>query len=145
MYMGAFLIIYSEGSGWNFGISRLYFLGTAIGMLLGLLYCIWNNKCYKDLGKQVTPETRLPLGFIGAFAVPITMFAFIWTIYSSIYRSTNKILSSPFGFRTVLTFLTCLNYVVDAYTIYVVSVLAAIAMLGAFFRRSLPIICDADV
>jgi MFS family permease len=139
MFLGAFPIVYQEMRGWNEGIGGLSFLGLAVGMIVGLLYTIIDNGRYKKLGKMATPESRLPPCMIGAITLPIGMFGFAWTNYPAIHWSASIILSAPFGFGSVLVFLSCLNYLMDAYTIYAASVLAAGAMLRSFFGASFPL------
>jgi MFS family permease len=139
MFLGAFPIVYQQGRGWNEGAGGLAFLGLAIGMLIGLLYTIIDNKRYRKLGTGALPEARMPPGIIGAITLPIGMFAFAWTNFPSIHWSASVILSAPFGFGTVLVFIACLNYLLDAYTIYAASVLAAGAMLRAFIGAAFPL------
>jgi multidrug resistance protein len=139
MFLGAFPIVYQQMRGWNEGIGGLSFLGLAVGMIIGLLYTIIDNGRYKKLGKMATPESRLPPCMIGSITLPIGMFGFAWTNYPSIHWSASIILSAPFGFGSVLVFLSCLNYLMDAYTIYAASVLAAGAMLRSFFGASFPL------
>ncbi|KAJ4287154.1 hypothetical protein N0V90_012552 [Kalmusia sp. IMI 367209] len=139
MLMGAFPIIYEDLRGWNEGIGGLAFLGVSIGCCIGLGYIIMDNKRYKAHGKQATPETRLPPTIVGGFVLPISMFAFAWTSFPSIHWSASIILSSGFGFGMVLVFLSILNYLIDAYTIYAASVLAATAMYRAIFGAAFPL------
>jgi MFS family permease len=139
MFLGAFPIVYQQGRGWNEGLGGLAFMGLVVGMLLGLTYTIIDNKRYKKLGKGATPEARLPPGIIGAIALPVGMFSFAWTNSADIHWSASIILSAPFGFGTVLIFLSCLNYLLDAYTIYAASVLGAGAILRAFFGTAFPL------
>jgi len=139
MFMGAFPIVYEKSRGWNAGIGGLAFLGLTIGMLFGLLYTILDNGRYKNLGKAAPPEARLPPAMIGAVALVVGMFAFAWTNSPGIHWSASIILSAPFGFGCVLVFLSCINFLLDAYTIYAASVLAAGAMLRAFFGAAFPL------
>lgn len=133
MFMGAMPIVYNEKRGWSPGIGGLAFMGIAVGIILGLIYAIWdNNNRYIKLfvSKAATAESRLPPAIVGAVALPVGMFAFAWTNYPSIHWSASIILSAPFGFGCVLVILPMLNYLIDSYTIYAASVLAA----GAIFR-----------
>lgn len=139
MFMGAFPIVYQQDRGWNEGIGGLAFLGLAGGMLIGLAYTIIDNRRYTKLGKTAIPESRLPPGAIGAVALPIGMFGFAFTNYPSVHWSASIILSAPFGFGAVLVFLSCLNYLLDAYTIFAASVLAAGAMLRSLFGAAFPL------
>lgn len=139
MFLGAFPIVYQQQRGWSPGIGGLAFLGLAVGMIIGLGYTIYDNKRYTKLGKQATPESRLPPALIGALVLPASMFAFAWTNSPNIHWSASIILSAPFGFGCVLVFLSCLNYLLDAYTIYAASVLAAGAILRSLFATAFPL------
>ncbi|KAJ5877644.1 Major facilitator superfamily domain general substrate transporter [Penicillium solitum] len=140
MFMGAMPIVYNEDRGWSEGIGGLSFLGIAVGIIFGLIYAIWdNNSRYMKLSaaKSATAESRLPPAIVGGIALPIGMFAFAWTNYPSIHWSVSIILSAPFGFGCVLVILPIMNYLIDTYTIYAASVLAAAAIfrsvVGAVF------------
>ena len=140
MFLPAFPVIYEQGRGWNEGIGSLPFLGLAVGMLLGLLYTILDDRHrYQKLRETATPESRLPPGMIGALALPIGMFGFAWTNSPTIHWSASVILAAPYGFGTVLVFISILVYLLDAYTIYAASVLAAGAMLRAFIGAAFPL------
>ena len=140
MFMAAMPIVYNEDRGWNEGIGGLAFLGIAVGIILGLVYPIYDNTTrYMKLSvsKTATAESRLPPAIVGAIALPVGMFAFAWTNYPSINWSVGIILSGPFGFGCVLVILPIINYLIDSYTIYAASVLAAAAIfrsvVGAVF------------
>lgn len=139
MFLGAFNIVYQQQRGWNAGVGGLAFLGLAVGEVAGLAYTIPDNKRYQKLGKDATPESRLPPAMAGAFALPIGMFAFAWTNGANIHWSASIILSAPFGFGSVCVFISCLNYLMDSYTIYAASVMAAAAMLRSFFGAAFPL------
>ncbi|RYP65998.1 hypothetical protein DL769_006164 [Monosporascus sp. CRB-8-3] len=142
MFMGAMPIVYNEGRGWNGGIGGLAFMGIAVGIILGLVYAIYdNNGRYMKLflSKTATAETRLPPAIVGAIALPVGMFAFAWTNYPSIHWSVSIILSAPFGFGCVLVILPIVNYLIDSYTIYAASVLAAAAILRSIVGAVFPL------
>ncbi|KAH6723400.1 hypothetical protein BKA61DRAFT_664130 [Leptodontidium sp. MPI-SDFR-AT-0119] len=83
-------------------------------------------------------KSRLPTGMLGAVDLPVGMFAFAWKNFPDVYWSVSIILSTPFGFGVALIFMPCLNYLLDAYTIYAASVLAAGAMLRSLFGAAFP-------
>jgi hypothetical protein len=142
MFMGAMPIVFGQGRGWSEGISGLAFLGILVGILIGLAYAIFdNNTRYTRLSvaKTATAESRLPPAIIGAVALPIGMFAFAWTNYPSIHWSACIILSSPFGFGCVLVILPIINYLIDSYTIFAASVLAAAAILRSIMGAVFPL------
>jgi hypothetical protein len=67
------------------------------------------------------------------------MFGFAWTNYPSIHWIVSIILTAPFGFGMVLVFLSCMNYLIDSYTIYAASVLAANSVLRSLFGAAFPL------
>ncbi|KAJ5178068.1 Major facilitator superfamily domain general substrate transporter [Penicillium coprophilum] len=142
MFMGAMPIVYNEDRGWSEGIGGLSFLGIAVGIIFGLIYAIWdNNSRYMKLfvAKSATAESRLPPAIVGGIALPIGMFAFAWTSYPSIHWSISIILSTPFGLGCVLVILPIMNYLIDSYTIYAASVLAAAAIFRSVVGAAFPL------
>ena len=145
LLFGAFPIVFQESRGWSQGIGGLAFLGVAVGMLIGTTYAIIDNKRYRRLGDaredgEAPPEAgRLPPAIAGAIALPLGMFWFAWTNSPSIHWIVCIIGTAPFGFGMVLTFLGSMNYLVDAYTIYAASVLAASAVIRSVFGAVFPL------
>ncbi|KFH44385.1 putative transporter-like protein [Hapsidospora chrysogenum ATCC 11550] len=142
MFMAAMPIVYNEGRGWSEGAGGLAFLGIAVGIVVGLVYAIFdNNWRYAKLfhAKTANAESRLPPAIAGAIALPIGMFAFAWTNYPSIHWSVAIVLSAPFGFGCVLVILPMVNYLIDSYTIYAASVLAAAAIFRSIVGAVFPL------
>ena len=143
MLFGAFPIVFQQGRGWSEGIGGLAFIGVAVGMIIGVSYCIWDNGRYKRTqqknGGEAPPEARLPPACVGALALPIGLFWFAWTNSPSIHWSVSIIATAPFGFGMVIVFLSCMNYLIDAYTIYAASVLAANSVLRSLFGAAFPL------
>jgi hypothetical protein len=140
--MGAMPIVFNQDRGWSEGIGGLAFMGIAVGIILGLVYAIWdNNRRYMKLllSESATAESRLPPAIVGAIALPIGMFAFAWTNYASIHWSVSIVLSAPFGFGCVLVILPVVNYLIDSYTIYAASVLAAAAIFRSIVGAVFPL------
>lgn len=142
LFMAAMPIVYNQDRGWSEGIGGLAFMGIAVGIILGLVYAIYdNNGRYMKLSraKTATAESRLPPAIVGGIALPVGMFAFAWTNYPSIHWSVSIILSAPFGFGCVLIILPILNYLIDSYTIYAASVLAAAAIFRSIVGAVFPL------
>lgn len=142
LFMGAMPIVYNESRGWSAGIGGLAFLGITVGIILGTAWAIYdNNVRYKALvlsGSSV-PESRLPPAIVGAIVLPVGMFAFAWTNYPNIHWSVSIILSAPFGFGCVLVILPMINYLIDSYTVYAASVMAAGAVIRAITGAAFPL------
>jgi MFS family permease len=143
MLFGAFPIVFQQYRGWSQGIGGLAFSGVAVGMIIGVIYSIIDNKRYANVEKQYNgeapAEARLPPAMVGAVALPIGMFWFAWTNYPSIHWVVCITASAPFGFGMVLVFLSAVNYLIDSYTIYAASVLAANSVLRSLFGAAFPL------
>lgn len=145
MLFGAFPIVYRIGRHWNQGISGLPFIGVAIGMVAAVTYTIlYDNKRYLRCIKNskdgfAAPEDRLPAAMVGGIALPIGLFWFAWTNSPSLPWAASVAAAIPFGFGMVLIFLSIMNYLVDAYTIFAASVLAANGIIRSVFGAAFPL------
>ncbi|KAL2827906.1 MFS general substrate transporter [Aspergillus pseudoustus] len=144
MLFAAFPIVFQQARGWNQGIGGLAFLGIVVGMLLAVAYnIIDNNKRYiptqRRHGGIAPPESRLPPCIVGAVAIPVALFWFAWTNSPSIHFMAPIAAGAPFGFGMVLIVLGVMNYLIDAYTFYAASVLAANAVLRSLFGAAFPL------
>ena len=143
MCFAAFPIVFQQDRGWSPGIGGLAFLGVAVGMMIAVGYSLWDNKRYEKTesahGGKAPPEARLPPSMLGSVFLPIGLFWFAWTNYPSIHWSVSIIATAPFGFGMVLVFLSIMNYLIDAYTIYAASVLAANSVLRSLFGAAFPL------
>ena len=139
--------VYEENRHWSQGIGSLPFIGVAVGMILAVIYTIPDNKRYQRVEKVAIskgasgapPEARLPPCMIGSVCLPIGLFVFAWTNYPSIHWIVSVIFTAPFGFGMVVLFLSVMNYLIDAYTIYAASVLAANSVLRSLFGAVFPL------
>ena len=143
MNFSSFPIVFQEGRGWSAGIGGLAFIGVLVGMIIALAYSVYDNKRYLKVeqkhGGNAPPEARLPPCMLGSLMLPIGLFWFAWTSYPSIHWSVCIIGTAPFGFGTVLVFLSIMNYLIDAYVIYAASVLAANSVLRSLFGAAFPL------
>ncbi|GIK00466.1 hypothetical protein Aspvir_004491 [Aspergillus viridinutans] len=143
MMFGAFPIVYAGQRGWNQGVSGLAFLGIMIGMMCAVAFSIFDNKRYirtQEAHKGFAPpEARLPPCLVASVAIPVGLFWFAWTNYPSMHYLASISAGVPFGFGMVLVFLSLMNYLIDAYTIYAASVLAASAVLRSIFAAAFPL------
>lgn len=143
LMFGAFPIVYEQNRGWSEGIAGLPFISVLVGMFIGLAYNMWDNKRYLLVSKKLhgfaPPEERLPPAMIGGLAVPIGLFWFAWTNQNSVPWIVSVIAAAPFGFGMVLVFLTIMSYLIDAYTIFAASALAANSIIRSVFGAVFPL------
>ena len=143
MLFAAFPIVYQRNRGWNTGVGGLSFLGIMVGMLFAIAYTIPANKRYVKIEQKhdgfAPPEARLTGAMVGSIALPVGLFWFAWTNSVSIHWMVSIAAGVPFGFGMVLVFLSVMNYLIDAYTIFAASVLAANSVLRSLFGAAFPL------
>ncbi|KAE8147589.1 major facilitator superfamily domain-containing protein [Aspergillus avenaceus] len=144
MFFSGFPIVYEQIRGWNPGVGGLAFLGIMVGMIIGIVCTIPANLHFIKIQDRhngfAPPEARLFQCMAGAVAIPISQFWFAWTNCPSIHWIVSIIGTAPFGFGVILIYLGVMNYLIDSYTIYAASVLAANAILRAVFGAIFPLI-----
>lgn len=143
MLFAAYPIVFQQVRGWSEGIGGLAFLGILVGMIIAVAYTFPVNMRYAKKCTETTdrlpPELRLPPSMVGGIALPIGLFWFAWTNYPSIHWMASIAAGAPFGFGMVLVFLSVFNYLIDSYTIYAASVLAANSALRSLFGMAFPL------
>ena len=143
MMFAAFPIVFQLNRGWNQGIGGLAFLGIMVGMLIAVTYTLWDNKRYIKVqekhGGFAPPEARLPPTMVACVAIPIGLFWFAWSNYPTVHFMAPIAAGVPFGFGMVLVFLGIMNYLIDAYTIFAASVLAANSVMRSLFGAAFPL------
>lgn len=144
LLFSAYPIVYQSHRLWTQGIASLPFLGIGLGMLLAIPFFGYMDSFYSKAmksnnGQQPEPELRLPSAMVGAFAIPLGMFWFAWTNDPDVHWLASVAAGVPFGFGMVLVFLSITNYLVDAYTIFAASALAANAVLRSLFGAAFPL------
>jgi multidrug resistance protein len=144
LMFAAFPIVYTESRHWSQGIGGLAFIGVLIGMITAVAYSIWiENPRYQRIADEhkgfAPPEARLPPAMIGGILLPIGLFWFAWTNAPSLPWAASMAAGIPFGAGMVLVFLSIMNYLIDAYTIFAASTLAANAVLRSVFGTAFPL------
>ncbi|KAM0125847.1 hypothetical protein ACHAO1_010424 [Botrytis cinerea] len=142
LFFGAFPLVFEGNHGFQPYQVGLTFLGLFIGMLIAAATDPFWHKNYVRLINQreemtgevggSEPEYRLPPAILGACLVPIGLFLFAWTTYSSVHWVFPIIGSGIFGMGTILVFTGVFTFLVDAYPLYAASALAA----NSFMRSS---------
>ncbi|KAL8737754.1 MAG: hypothetical protein Q9181_001382 [Wetmoreana brouardii] len=141
MFFGAFPIVYQTHRGWSEGIGGLSFCGIAFGILVGILYMFPENTRYQKIvdRNEESPETRLPPSIVGSIAIPISIFWFAWSNSPTVHWIVSIASQVPFGFGFVLVYISVQEYLVDAYTVYAASVLAANTIFRSAFGAVFPL------
>lgn len=144
LFFAAFPIVFQKHRGWSEGKTGLAFLGIMVGIILSVFSTIffffrYMKKATKAAPGLLPPEARLPDAFLGAVVLPIGLFWFAWTNSSSVHWMAPIAAGVPFGYGMVSVFIPLFIYLIDAYTIYAASVLAANSILRSIFGAVFPL------
>ncbi|CAG9992133.1 unnamed protein product [Clonostachys byssicola] len=150
LFFGAVPQIFRTNYGMNLWQSGLSFLGIIIGMALSLLTNpLWIRirtrlvaRHREETGKDDTsePEYQLPPAMVGGVLIPVGLFWFAWTIQGTIHWIVPILGSSFFGFGVILVYNGIFTFLVEAYSQYAASALAANGFARAFLAATFPLI-----
>ncbi|KAI1375839.1 major facilitator superfamily domain-containing protein [Hypoxylon crocopeplum] len=138
-----FSTVFPKQYGFGIGILGLAFLGLGVGMAVALIMMSWfsdwsQEKLTKKHG-QSKPEYRLlPLVF-GIPFLPIGLFGYGWTAEYEIHWMVPIFFTSLAGIGLIFSFVPTQIYMVDAFTKYAASALAATSVVRSIFGACLPI------
>ncbi|KAJ6143843.1 hypothetical protein N7471_003296 [Penicillium samsonianum] len=140
----SFALEYGQIRGWGPVVSQLPFLALLLGCLVAAAANIYNNIYY---GKKLVannfkpvPEARLPPMMYGGFAFSAGLFLFGWTTsehVSSPWPSIVGVFLTGVGFTTI--FQSSLQYLVDTFTRYSASAIAANTFVRSMAAGAFPL------
>ncbi|KAL5627305.1 hypothetical protein BROUX41_003458 [Berkeleyomyces rouxiae] len=149
LFFGAFPQVFTATHGFNLWQNGLPFLGILGGMALaGCLDPVWRRmrarlvaQAERETGipGRSEPEFRLPCVILGAVMVPIGLFWFAWSSYSSVHWIMPIIGGAFFGSGTLLAFSGIFTFLVDAYPLYAASALAANSFVRCSAAAAFPL------
>lgn len=129
--------------GWTGTITTLpnmsFFLGTWTGCFMNILFASRFARKIKENNGAVVPEERFPLLMWAAWTMPAGIFIFAWTSSSNIHWIAPCIGIYMMGIGFLITFQGCLNYLVDTYTKYAASAIAANTFMRSIFASGFPL------
>lgn len=145
MQLGGIPIIYHEIRHWGTFVSTLPFLAMLVGALIGLAANVVNqhfyNVAYRAAGNRAVPEKRLPPMMIGGFFFTGGQFLTGWTAsYLSIHWIAPTIGFVMLGLGFIMIFQAAINYLVDTFTEYAASAVAANTFLRSCFAGAFPLV-----
>ncbi|TXT05879.1 uncharacterized protein COLE_07199 [Cutaneotrichosporon oleaginosum] len=139
----AYPIIFQQMRGWSSGEQGLAFLGIAGGVVIAItVVLLMVNKAYVKASQQKgtpPPEERLQPAFMAGVICVVGLAGFAATCGPNVHWIASILFGIPFGFGMVLIFLSTMGYLVDSYTIYAASVLAANSVLRSLFGAAFPL------
>ncbi|KAM7196242.1 fluconazole resistance [Naviculisporaceae sp. PSN 640] len=146
MQLGSIPIIFAEIRGWKPFIATLPFLCILLGATLGCVLNVYNqlvyNKYYRAAGNRAVPEKRLPAMMVGSILFAGGQFLTGWTAsppdkFHWIVPCIGLVMLGT-GFFTI--FQAALNYLVDTFSKYAASAVAANTFLRSCFACAFPLV-----
>ena len=157
-----FTFVFEENYGFSEATVGLVYLGVGIGMLIAIaILGFTSDRILRRLSSknnnEPKPEYRLPPLMYGAPTLPIGLFIYGWTAqYKVCIRlpAVKVIMLTPqqvhwalpllgtaiFGAGQIVNFMTITSYLVDAFTTYAASAVAASTVIRAILGAVLPLI-----
>ncbi|EJD48787.1 MFS general substrate transporter [Auricularia subglabra TFB-10046 SS5] len=139
-------IVYGEKRGWNTLESALPFIAVLIGTIIAAaLNIFYSTRIFMPLVEKhgrVPPEKRLPPMMVGAISFPIGFFLLGWTANPGIFWFPSVLGLVFIGMSFLLIFQAGINYLIDAYTQYAASAVAANTFLRSIFAAALPFVAE---
>ncbi|RBQ72130.1 hypothetical protein FVER14953_20633 [Fusarium verticillioides] len=139
-----FSTVFTEQYGFGIDILGLAFLGVEIGCIAALAVLSWlsdwlQDRLTKKYGES-KPEYRLLPIVLGIPLLPIGLFVYGWTVEYEVHWIVPIILTGFSGAGLIFSFqLSTQIYMIDAFTTYAVSALAATSVIRSIVGGCLPI------
>lgn len=144
LFFSAYPISFEGDRGWSQGVGALPFLGMTVGVVFGaggVAYATNRSfqKAKLEGGKQPAPEERLPAMAVGGVLLAAGLFWFAWTSSPHITWVPQVIAGAPIGMGVCMITIQGFNYLIDVYTKYANSALAANALFRSMAGAGFPL------
>lgn len=146
LMLSTFPILWTDPKyyGESTGIGGLNYISLGLGSLLGSHICAFlNDRIYVRLKTQNDnvgkPEYRIPLLTVSSLLVPAGLFIYGWTAQTHKHWIGPNIGACLFALANMTTFQVMQTYLVDTYTLYAASALAAVSVLRSLAAFGFPL------
>ncbi|TVY76143.1 Efflux pump radE [Lachnellula suecica] len=149
-----FTVVFEDTYGFSSGSVGLSFLGIGIGSVSGLLFFAWfSDRTLKRMTEQadakaaaageesagMKPEYRLPIMIPAAALIPVGFLIYGWTSKYHVHWIVPIMSTALIGIGNIAVFMTVSTYLVDVFTIYAASALAANTVIRSIMGAVLPL------
>ncbi|KAI2639951.1 major facilitator superfamily domain-containing protein [Hypomontagnella submonticulosa] len=143
LLFATFSTVFPKQYGFGPGILGLAYLGLGAGMAIALAILSWfsdwsQERLTRKYGRSKPEYRLLPLIF-GIPFIPIGLFGYGWTTQYQVHWIVPIIFTSFAGIGLIFSFVPTQIYMVDAFTKYAASALAAASAVRSIFGGCLPI------
>ena len=128
----------------SIGIGGLNYISLGVGFFFGTQVCApINDRIYRRLKRKNNdigrPEFRIPLMIPGSFLVPIGLFIYGWTAQMNTHWIGPNIGAALFAAGVIIGFQCIQTYLVDSYTRFAASAIAAATVLRSLAGFGFPL------
>ncbi|QKX56919.1 uncharacterized protein TRUGW13939_04027 [Talaromyces rugulosus] len=142
LILTTFPLVFESTYGFSSGISGLAYIGLGVGNVLGLLvFTFTSDKYIQKRAAQglLQPEDRLPLLLVSTIVSGTGLFWYGWSAKAHTHWIVPIIGSSLVGVGNMFFFMPVLGYLVDSFTVYAASAMAANTVLRSIGGALLPL------
>ena len=140
-----FTFVFEEHYGFSQSIVGLVYIGLGIGMLLGLVILgAMSDRIMKMLANKhsngvLKPEYRLPMLMYSGPFIPAGLFLYGWAAQNNVQWAVPLLGTLFIGIGLIGAFMCINTYLVDAYTRYAASAMAANTILRSILGAVFPL------
>lgn len=139
-----FTFTFEQAYGFSQSTVGLVYLGLGIGNFIGLaLLGILSDRVMQALAKRygtnIKPEYRLPLLIVLGPLIPVGLFIYGWTAQYHIQWAVPLFGTMLVGVGLIAAFMCINTYLVDSFTLYAASAMAANTVLRSIFGGVFPL------
>jgi MFS family permease len=149
-----FALVFEGTYGFSSGSVGLTFLGLGVGSLIGLaFFAIASDRMLKSraaaadahaatTGVQaggMKPEYRLPPLISGAILIPIGLLLYGWTAHFHVHYIVPIMSTALIGMGNLITMMCISTYLIDSFTLYAASAMAANTIIRSIMGAVLPL------
>ncbi|KAK0625499.1 major facilitator superfamily domain-containing protein [Bombardia bombarda] len=136
-------VVFIQSYGFTTSTVGLVFLGLGVGSMIGLCYFSLTSdraiKKTKTDGQSAKPEDRLKPLPIAAVLLPAGFFIYGWTVQYHVHWIVPILSHAIIGAGNIIIFMALSLALIDTFTIYAASALAANTVVRSIFGAVLPL------
>ncbi|KAG6896839.1 hypothetical protein C0992_005742 [Termitomyces sp. T32_za158] len=140
----AFPLAFAHFRGWSMGLTGTSFVSIMLGILLALGALPYQEVLYRRVTKYGNfPEARLFPMLFGCALLPVSLFIFAFTGgNAAIHWVVVCISGALFGISMILIYVAANSYIIDSYSTYAASAMAAKTLMRSLIGATIPLWVD---
>ena len=136
-------VVFQQQYGIHGELSGLVFLGLGLGNLIGMvLTSLVTDRAIRRIsaaGQEIKPEVRMQLAPLGGLFLPAGLFIYGWTAQYHVHWIVPILGMTVVGIGNMISLLSILLYLIDSFSIYSASALAANSVVRSVGGGVLPL------